>query len=154
MKDERITAAADAPSTGLDWLERIKGGQLLPPAMSQVVPFSLLSVEVGRVVVGGEPTAAFYNPMGTVHGGYTATLLDTCMTCAVQSTLAAGLACTTLEIKVSFVKALTEHTGPVTAEGRVLSLGNRVATAEGRLVDREGQLYAHASTTCYVYPVS
>jgi uncharacterized protein (TIGR00369 family) len=102
------------------------------------------------VMFQGEPTADFYNPIGSVHGGWAATLLDSCMACAVQSTLAAGRGYTTVELKVNLVRALSTDTGPVRAEGWVVHGGRQIATAEGRLTGADGKLYAHGSTTCLV----
>ncbi len=99
---------------------------------------------------GGTPDARFYNPLGSVHGGYAATLLDSCMGCAVHSTLDPGQLFTTVELKVNFVRPLNEQTGPVRAEGRILHCGRQIATAEGFLRDGQGRLPAHGSTTCLV----
>jgi len=139
--------------SGLDFVKRMKEGFFPSAPISKVLQFQLTEVEQGRVVFSAHPSADFYNPLGTVHGGYATTLLDSCMGCAVHSTLAAGLAYTTLEIKINFVRPLTDKTGAVRAEGKVISAGKRVATAEGRLVDAKGKLYAHATTTCLIFPL-
>jgi uncharacterized protein (TIGR00369 family) len=102
----------------------------------------------------GTPALEHYNPLGTVPGGYAATLLDSCMGCAVHTTLPKGVGYATLEFKVSLVRALTADTGRVRAEGKVVSSGRRVATAEGRLTDADGRLLAHATTTCLVFELS
>jgi uncharacterized protein (TIGR00369 family) len=94
-----------------------------------------------------------YNPLGTVHGGVAATLLDSVMGCAVHTTLEAGIGYTTLEIKVNYVRAMTDKTDPVTVEGKVINVGRRIATAEGRLFDQEDRLLAHGTTTCLVFPL-
>ena len=99
------------------------------------------------------PQFRHYNPIGTVHGGVTATLLDSCMSCAVQTTIEAGLGYTTLEIKVNMVRPITETTGPIRAEGRSLHTGRRSATAEGKVLDAKGTLLAHGTTTCIVFPL-
>jgi uncharacterized protein (TIGR00369 family) len=102
----------------------------------------------------GRPVPCHYNPIGTVHGGYAATLLDSCMGCCVHSTLPVGAGYTTLEFKVTLIRAITAETGPVTAEGRILNAGRRAATAEGRLTDAKGRLLAHATTTCLVFDMA
>ena len=119
--------------------------------MAEVLGFHLKEVEKGRVLFCGTPSFSYYNPVGFVHGGYAATLLDSCMACAIHSTLDAGFACTTLEIKVNFVRGLTHETGEVSAEGLIIHPGRRTATAEGKLRDSEGRVCAHASTTCLVF---
>ena len=135
---------------GLDFLRAIVAGELPGPPICAVLPFALVLVEPGRAVFAGEPDARLYNPLGTVHGGFTMTLLDSCMGCAVQSVLAAGRAFTTVETKVNFVRPITAETGRLTAEGRVVHSGSRIASAEGRLVDAAGKLYAHGTSTCLV----
>lgn len=136
---------------GLDLLTAMKEGRLPAPPIAGTLGFVLDRVEQGEVSFVARPGQATLNPMGTVHGGYTATLLDSCMGCAVHSTLKAGRGYTTLEIKVNYVRAMTEAVGPVWAEGKVIHVGGRAATAEGRLVDGAGKIYAHASTTCMVF---
>ena len=135
---------------GRAFLEAIRDGRLPPAAMAGTLDFALETIEDGRVVFVGRPSAAHYNPIGSVHGGYAATLLDSAMGCAVHSQLDAGVAYTTLELKVSFVRALGAEAGPVHAEGRVVHRGRRIATAEGRLTDAAGRLYAHGSCTCLI----
>src|SRR5262249_43080356 len=120
--------------------------------ITETLGFTLVEVEHGRAVFEGEPQFRHYNPIGTVHAGFAATLLDSAVACAVHSTLAKGEAYTTLEIKLNLVRALTSKTGAVRGEGRVLHRGRTVATAEGDLRDREGRLYAHATTTCMIFP--
>jgi uncharacterized protein (TIGR00369 family) len=105
----------------------------------------------GRVVVAAEPCDIHLNPAGTVHGGFAATLLDSCMGLAVQSTLEKGVGQTTLEFKISLVRPITPETGLIKAEGMVLSRGRRVGTAEGRLTDSKGRLLAHGTTTCLIF---
>jgi len=139
--------------SGFDFVTRMKEGLFPAAPISKVMQFQLTEMEQGRVVFSAQPSAEFYNPLGTIHGGYTTTLLDSCMGCAVHSTLPVGMAYTTLEIKINFVRPITEKTGPVRAEGKVISAGKRVATAEGRLVDANGKLYAHATTTCLIFPL-
>ena len=138
-------------SDGLEVMRRIISGELPTPPIARVLPFTLSEADHGRAVFVGTPGAQLYNPMGTVHGGFAMTLLDSAMTSAIMTTLAAGQGTTTVETKVSFVRPLSAETGPVRAEGRVVHVGARIATAEGRLVDAGGRLYAHGTTTCLVF---
>jgi len=135
---------------GVELMRAIMGGELPAPPIAHSLDFVLVEVEEGRAAFQGTPKFDFYNPIGSVHGGWIATLLDSCVGCAVHSALPAGKGYTTLELKVNYVRALTDRSGPVRAEGRVIHLGGRVATAEGRLVGPDGKLYAHCSTTCLV----
>ena len=112
--------------------------------------FNIVEVGEGRAVFAVDPAEYHYNPIGVVHGGLAATLLDSAMGCAVHSTLPAGAGYTTLEIKVNFIRAMTADTGRVRCEAKVVHVGGRTATAEGRVVDEAGKLYAHGSTTCLV----
>lgn len=137
--------------SGLAFLEAIAAGRLPSPPIAEVLQFRLVAVEAGRAVFEGRPGKAFYNPIGSVHGGYAATLLDSCMACAVHTTLPQGQGYATLEIKVNLVRAITEATGPVRAEGRILHAGRSTATAEGKLVDAAGKLYGHGTTTCAIF---
>jgi uncharacterized protein (TIGR00369 family) len=138
------------PLTGLEFMQGIAGGKFPQPTIMQALDFRLIRAEKGIAVFEGIPDARYYNPLGTVHGGYAATLLDSCMGCAAHTTLPAGQLYTSLEIKVSFVRAMTDQTGLVRAEGKVINAGRTVITAEGRLVDAAGKLYAHGTTTCMV----
>ena len=138
--------------SGLEFLQKLVRRELPGPPISALMDFALVEVTPGRAVFAGRPAEFHYNPIGVVHGGLAATLLDSAMGCAVQSMLAAGFGYTTLEVKVNFVRALTADTGPVRCEGTVVYMGRRTATAEGRLVDGAGKLYAHATTTCIVLP--
>lgn len=139
--------------SGLEFLSRIASGALPRPPISGLLGFALAEVEEGRAVFVGEPKRDHYNPIGSVHGGFAATLLDSCMACAVQSRLPPGRGYTTLEFKVNLVRALSDETGPVRAEGTAIQVGSRVGTAEGRLVDSSGRLYAHGTTTCLIFPI-
>ena len=121
------------------------------PGIGKTLGFEVIEIEVGRVVFGGHPDESVYNPIGTVHGGYAATLLDSCVGCAVHSTLKAGQGYTTLELKVAYHRPMTKDTGPVRAEGKVIQVGRRAAFAEGRLTDLEGRLYATATSTLLVF---
>jgi uncharacterized protein (TIGR00369 family) len=139
--------------TGFEYLEAMMAGRFPAPPIAKVLQFRLAEIGKGTAFFTGVPVFDFYNPLGSVHGGYAATLLDSCMGCAIHTTLPAGVGYTTLEIKVSFVRALTQETGQVRAEGKVLTAGKRVATAEGRVLDANGTLYAHGTTTCLIFPV-
>jgi uncharacterized protein (TIGR00369 family) len=142
-----------ATMSGLELLQGMIAGRFPGPPIMELIGFRLVEVENGRAVFTGTPGFQHYNPLGTVHGGYAATLLDSCMGCSVHTTLPKGTGYTTLEFKVSLVRAVTADTGPVRAEGKVISSGRRVATAEGRLTDAGGRLLAHATTTCLVFEV-
>ena len=140
--------------TGMQFFDGMFAGTLPGPAIGATMDFLPVEVEPGRAVFQGRPLARHYNPLGTVHGGWIATLLDSCVGCAVHSTLAAGKAYTTAELKVNFVRALTPRVPLVRAIGTIIHLGGRMATAEGRLVGPDGKLYAHASTTCFIFDAS
>jgi uncharacterized protein (TIGR00369 family) len=146
-----VPAETAASMSGLELLEGMIAGRFPGPPITQLIGFRLAEVDKGRAVFEGTPALEHYNPLGTVHGGYAATLLDSCMGCAVHTTLPKGTGYTTLEFKVSLVRAITADTGPVQAEGKIVSSGRRVATAEGRLTDAQGRLLAHATTTCLVF---
>ena len=139
--------------SGLELFQKMMRGELPLPPIAQTLDFAIVEVEKGRVVFQGHPSRAHYNPIGSVHGGYHATLLDSCVACAVQSTLEAGQGYTTIELKVNYLRALTDQVGPVRAEGKVIHAGRQIGTAEGRLYDASGRLYAHATTTCLVFNV-
>lgn len=137
--------------SGLEFVQGLVSGTLPMNSMAGTLGYDIVEVTAGRAVVAAEPTAAHLNPAGTVHGGLAATLLDSCMGLAVHSTLESGFGQTTLEFKVSLVRAVTPETGLVRAEGRVVYRGRRVGTAEGRLTDAEGRLLAHGTTTCLIF---
>jgi uncharacterized protein (TIGR00369 family) len=137
--------------TGLEQLQAAFGAGGDERGIGKTLGFKLIAMEAGKVVFGGTPDEDVFNPIGTVHGGYAATLLDSALACAVHSALKAGQAYTTLELKVSYHKAMTATTGQVTATGTVKSLGRRAAFAEGQLTDAEGRLYASATSTLLVF---
>jgi uncharacterized protein (TIGR00369 family) len=140
-----------AGRTGLQVLEAICAGELPRAPISETLDFVLIHIERGRAVFQGRPQLKHYNPLGTVHGGWFATLLDSAMGCAVHSTLPAGKGYTTLELKLNIVRALTDAQPLVRAEGKLLHAGRQIATAEGRLAGPDGRLYAHATTTCLIF---
>jgi uncharacterized protein (TIGR00369 family) len=137
---------------GLGFLNAIAAGTLPQPPISDLMGFHLVEVEPGRAVFEGVPGLRHYNPIGSVHAGFAATLLDSALGCAIFTTLAKGEAWTTLELKLNFVRPISQDTGTVEAEGRIIHRGRTVATAEGTVKDRAGKLYAHASTTCMIFP--
>ena len=139
--------------SGLDFLRAIADGSLPHPPIADPLNFYLMEVTKGHAVFMGEPRHEFYNPIGSVHGGWASTLLDSCMACAVQSTLPVGQGYTTLELKVNLVRPITEKTGPIRAEGRSLYVGRRSGTAEGKITDAGGALLAHGTTTCMIFPL-
>jgi uncharacterized protein (TIGR00369 family) len=140
-----------ASMSGLDFLRKMFAGDLPHATMMAQVGLTGGAAEPGFVVFRAVPGPQHYNPIGSVHGGFTATLLDSAMGCAVQSMLPAGMVYTTLEFKITLIKAITRDSGEVRAEGRALNVGRRVGTAEGRLLDDKGRLLAHATTTCLVF---
>lgn len=133
---------------GLAYLQGMARGEYPSPPIARLLGFAILEAEEGRVAFGVEPGEYHYNPMGVVHGGLLATVLDSAMACAIHTKLLAGTFSTTLELHVNYVRAVTLDTPPLRAEGKILHLGSRVATAEGRVEDGQGRLYAHATTTC------
>src|SRR5947199_3023971 len=134
--------------SGIEYLKALQSGELPPPPISVLIGMEIAEVSEGRIVFSAEPAEYQYNPLGTVHGGIAATLLDSAMGCAVQSVLPFGTAYTTLELKVNYLRPMTSATGVVYCEGKVIHLGGRIATAEARLTDTSGKLYAHGTTTC------
>jgi uncharacterized protein (TIGR00369 family) len=140
-----------ASFAGVPFFAGIREGKLPPPPFAETFNCIAIRVDHGDVVFQGRPDRRFYNPMGQVHGGWFATLLDTAVGCAVHSTLPVGKGYTTLELKVNMVRALTDRVPVVRAEGRIVHAGRQVATAEGRIVGPDGKLYAHATTTCMIF---
>jgi uncharacterized protein (TIGR00369 family) len=147
-----ISPAPDALS-GLEELRRTFPTSHPPGhlGMGSKLGFDYVEFDDGRAVFGATPDESVYNPIGTVHGGFAATLLDSAVGCAVHTRLKAGQGYTTLELKVAYHRPMTKDTGPVRAEGRVIQVGRRAAFAEGRLTDLEGRVYATATTTCLVF---
>jgi len=137
--------------SGLEVFEAIFAGRLPRPPIGDTLDFMPIKIERGLAVFQGRPSTKHYNPMGSVHGGWFATLLDSAVGCAVHSTLPAEKGYTTLELKLNIVRALTDAVPLVRAEGRVIHAGRQVATADGRLVGPDDKLYAHATTTCLIF---
>jgi uncharacterized protein (TIGR00369 family) len=138
-----------ATMTGLELMRAVVSGQVEPP-IGNLLRIRMTEAGEGRVVCVLEPGEDQYNPIGSVHGGVLATLMDSAMSCAVHTTLPAGVGYTTLEVKANFLRAVTARTGPLTCAGTVVHAGSRVATAECRVVDAAGKLYAHGTATCLV----
>jgi uncharacterized protein (TIGR00369 family) len=149
-EDPLISAQVAPTMSGLEFLQAMQCGELPAPPIMQLLNFGFQEAEAGRVVFHVEPAEYHYNPIGMVHGGLAATLCDTAMGCAIHSSLPAGAGYTTLELKINFVRPLTAATGLVLCEGKLINVGGRVATAEARMTDRAGKLYAHATTTCLI----
>lgn len=145
----RLLAEREGMS-GIEFLRAILVGQLPSPPMAELMGMRMASVEPGRVVFTVEPAEYHYNPIGMVHGGLAATLLDSAMGCAVQTLAPAGVAYTTLELKVNLIRALRLGMGVVSGEGTVLHFGRQTALAEARVTDAEGKLYAYATSTCLI----
>jgi uncharacterized protein (TIGR00369 family) len=139
--------------SGLEFLQHIASGRVPQPPIAKTLSFRLVEVSPGFALFTMTPELKHYNPIGTVHGGVASTLLDSCMSCAVQTNLEKGLGYTTLELKVNLVRPITDKTGPIRAEGRSLYVGRRSGTAEGKIIDANGTLLAHGTTTCMIFPL-
>jgi uncharacterized protein (TIGR00369 family) len=140
-----------AGKSGAEVFKAMLAGELPRAFIGDTLDFILVEAEPGRAVFQGQPLQRHYNPLGTVHGGWFATLLDSALGCAVHASLPAGKSYTTAELKVNIVRPLTDKVPLVRAEGKVIHLGTRMATAEGRMTGPDGKLYAHASTTCFIF---
>jgi uncharacterized protein (TIGR00369 family) len=138
--------------SGLEFLTDMVNGKIPQPPMCATLGFQLVEVSESFAAFEGMPEFRHYNPIGTVHGGFAATLLDSALGCAVFSTMAKGESWTTLELKLNLVRPISKDTGQMRAEGRIIHRGRTVASADGTLKDRAGKLYAHASTTCMIFP--
>jgi uncharacterized protein (TIGR00369 family) len=136
--------------TGLDYFRAMVEGRIPAPPMVALLGLRIVEADHGRVVFAGTVTEKFYNGWGVAHGGFAATLLDSALTCSINTTSPRERTFTTLELKINFVRPLTNAAGEVRCEGRVIHAGNRTATAEGRIVGPDGKLYAHGTTTCIV----
>lgn len=149
-QDPATTIDQAKTMSGLQYLQTIQTGELPPPPIGKLLGFDLHTVETGRIVFTLQAAEYHYNPLGTVHGGVAATLMDSAMGCAVQSTLPAGISYTTLELKVNYIRPITSSTGLIYCEGKIIHTGRRTATAEARITDETGTLYAHGTTTCLI----
>ena len=138
----------------MDYLKAIKKGKISPPPIANLVGYIISEVDNGYAVFELNPAEYHYNPFATVHGGILSTLLNTTMTASVLSTLPKGISCTTIEIKVNFIKPVTADTGVLRCEARPIHIGKRLATVEGRLKNRNGDLHAHGTSTCSIFKVA
>jgi uncharacterized protein (TIGR00369 family) len=143
-----------AGMTGLQQMQAMLRGETPSPHISDTMDFCLVEVALGRAVFQGTPQLKHYNPLGSVHGGWYATLLDSALGCAVHTMMPIGRAYTTAELSVNIVRAASSKSGPLRAIGTVVHCGRQLATAEGRIVDADGKLYAHATTTCLVFEMA
>ncbi len=139
-----------AGRTGMQVFEAMLAGEIPVPPISATLDFTLVEAEPGRVQFQGRPQFAHYNPMGSVHGGWIATLLDSALACAIHTLLPVGKSYTTVELKVNYVKALTDKVPRVRAIGEVIYSGGKIGTSQGKLIGPDGTLFAHATTTCIV----
>jgi uncharacterized protein (TIGR00369 family) len=148
----RMNLAELATHSGLDYLTKVFSGEFAGSPIGSTLDFYPVELERGRVVFEGEPKQFVFNPIGSVHGGYAATMLDSALGCSIQTMLEAGQGYTTVELKVNYVRAMTDKTGFVRAESNIIHVGKSLATAEAKLYGRDdGKLYAHGSTTCFVF---
>ena len=150
-EDPQALAEVGRGLSGMEYLQKIVTGELPRPPISALMNFSLAEIGEGWAVFAVEPAEYHYNPIGVVHGGLAATLLDSAMGCAVHTKLPAGVGYTTLEVKVNYIRAMKAGMGRVRCEAKLIHLGGRTATAEGRILDENGKLYAHGTTTCLVF---
>ena len=150
-RDPAATIARGRELSGLDYMRGLIAGEFPPPPISRLMGFLLIDAAEGRATFRGEPGEQHLNPIGSVHAGFAATLLDSALGCCVHTTLPAGVGYSTLELAVNLVRGITPATGPVLAEGTVVHAGRRTATAEARLTQEStGKLLAHAKTTCLI----
>jgi len=140
--------------SGLEYLKSIKEGKISPPPAARLVGYHISEIDKGWAVYELTPEEYHYNPFVTVHGGILSTLLDTAMTASVLSTLQIGFSCTTVEIKVNFIKPVTAKMGILRCEAKPIHIGKKLATVEGRLKDRNGELYPHGTSTCSIFKVN
>lgn len=148
-----VAAEKQREMSGLEFVQGLAEGALPLNTMAATLGYDVTEARSGHVVVTAEPKDIHLNPAGTVHGGLAATMLDSCMGLAIQSTLDKGVGSTTLEFKISFVRPITPQTGPIKAEGTVISRGRRVGIAQGRVTDSEGRLLVHGTTTCLIFAI-
>ncbi len=146
-----VCAAQQKQLTGLEFVEGLADGSLPLNTIARTLGYDITEAAQGRAVIVANPDDTLLNPSGTVHGGFTATLLDSCMGLAVRTTLEKGFEQTTVEFKVSLLRPITPQTGPIRAEGTVLTRGRRIGTAEGRITDAQGRLLAHGTETCLIF---
>jgi uncharacterized protein (TIGR00369 family) len=152
-EDPQISSRNTQNISGLDYLCALRDGSIAPPPAAHLVGYHILTVDTGQAVFELKPAEYHYNPFSTVHGGMLSTLLDTAMTAAVMTLLPPGKTCSTLELKVNFIRPVSGRTGPVKAGATVIHAGKRVATVGGRLFDGNEKLYAHATSTCLIFQI-
>jgi uncharacterized protein (TIGR00369 family) len=145
-----VPAGLRASMSGLEYFQRLAAGEFPLPEMVRLAGLRLTEAAAGRIVFSGRAEPRFYNGLGVAHGGWTATLLDSALACAINSAQPPGRLFTTLELKINYTRPITESVGELRCEATVLHVGSRTATAEARVVDDAGKLYAHATTTCIV----
>lgn len=139
---------------GIELFRMILDGRLPPPPISRTLNFLLTEAEEGRVVFRGVPLSDFYNPMGSIHGGWPSTLLDSALGCAVHSMLPAGQGYSTVEFKIHLVRPMFENTGEVVCEGRIVHMGRSIATSEATIHSADGKLIAHGTETCAIFQLN
>lgn len=150
MTSNTATRPDPAGMTGLEFIQAMVAGQFPPATIGKLMNMRAGAAGLGWVEFIGRPGREHYNPVGTVHGGFAATLLDSCMACAVHTTLPAGISYTTVDLNITYLRAMTDQTGDVTARGEVITSGRRIATARGTLTDSQGRTIATGTTTCLV----
>lgn len=147
----KVTARDGATISGLDYLKAIKAGEQSPPPVAMLMGYRIADVDEGFAAFELDPGEYHYNPFSTVHGGVLSTLLDSAMTASVMTTLPKGVACATVEIKVNFIRPVSQETGLIRCEARPIHVGKRLATVDGRITDKEGRLLAHGVSTCSIF---
>jgi uncharacterized protein (TIGR00369 family) len=145
------TIKSRSAMSGLEYMRQLMSGELSPSGMAQLMNFKLVEVSEGHAVFRVEPDERHYNGLGIAHGGLAATLLDSATGCAINTMMPAGRVFTTLEMKINYVRPMRRETGAVRCEAKVIHVGSRVATAEGRIIDEGGKLYAHGTATCMLF---
>ena len=150
-EDPMIGAASARTMSGMDYLNAMLRGEIPRPPISHTMDFALESCSEGRAIFTVTPSEFHYNPIGMVHGGLAATLLDSALGCAIHTMLPAGAGYTTLELHINLVRAITKDSGPLRAEGEIIHLGRSMGTAQARLSGVDGKLYAHGTTTCMIF---
>ncbi len=149
-----LTPMAEAARiTGLEFLQGMMSGRFPAPPFARTCNIVLVHAAKGEITFEGEPSADFFNPLGTIHGGWIATILDSAMACAIHTTLRAGEVYTTSQMNLNYSRAVMPETGRVRCEGKVITRGSRIATSEGRLLDSRGRILAHGTETCFIFPL-
>lgn len=154
VNEEKPVSKAEArrsTMSGLEYMQKLMAGELPPSGMGLLMGFSLVEVSAGHAVMTVTPDERHYNGLGIAHGGLAATLLDSATGCAINTMMPAGRIFTTLEMKINYVRPIRGEAGEVRCEARVIHVGERVATAEGRVIDENGKLYAHGTATCMLF---